>query len=548
MTFLIYLLNTVSQVDSLTALGTAATLLSLYIFYITYFYPNYLSPLRHIPSPPTISKSNPYGLPFLGNTIDLVKEGAEVVRARWIDEFGGIVRYRELFGQESILLSDPKAIHQVLTKNSYDYIRPPRLARFLEPITGKENVFLAEGDVHKKLRKIIAPAFSHRNIKDMLPSIVGPCARLGEIWEKRASNPGSKEVEFDIMEDLSRATLDILGFAGFGHDFQSLTNSTSELGVSFENISVLDTPTRKVLRSLIPYYLNIPLKENRAMVHNLKVMERATTHMVDEKIAQARSIKSKGDARRDLLSVLICANKNSDVAQDRRLSYQELQDQVRIFMVAGHETTASAITWMLYALSINQDAQRRLRNELLQTFGRPCHSSSRPLTYDEINSLPFLNACVKELLRCYPPVASSSRVATKDDVILGFEIPKGTTVRLSLRAIQRLKSVWGEDAGIFKPERWLNPELVMKENPELAGRTTFVTPEMNEAYLPFLIGPRTCPGSKLALLELKILLYYLLINLDYSPSPQFKFVAKTVLAYRPDPGMRLTVKMCQRHQ
>ncbi|KAF9558307.1 hypothetical protein EC968_007189 [Mortierella alpina] len=347
------------------------------------------------------------------------------------------------------------------------------------------------------------------------------------------------------MEDLNRAALDILGLASFGHDFQSLTNSTSELGVSFKNISGLDTPTQKVLRTLIPYYLNLPFKDNKAMVYNLKVMERAASQMIDEKIAQDRSIKSEGDARRDLLSVLIRANRSSDVAQDGKLSYQELQDQVKIFMVAGHETTATAITWMLYALSINQDAQRRLRNELLQTFGRPRHSSCKPLTYDEINALPFLNACVKELLRCYPPVAASSRVATKDDMLLGYMVPKGTTVRLPLRAIQRLKSVWGEDADVFKPERWLDTELVKEEIPELTSRTTFVAPEMNWAYLPFLIGPRTCPGSRLALLELKILLYYLLVNLEYHPSPGFKFVTKTVFAYRPDPGMRLTVKVCQ---
>lgn len=214
MAFLIYLLNTVSQVDSLTALGTTVILLSSIIFYITYFYPNYLSPLRHIPGPPNTSKSNPYGLPFLGNTIDLIKDGAEVVHERWIDEYGGIVRFRELFGQESILLSDSKAFHHVLSKNSYNYIRSPKLTRFLEPITGKENVFLAEGDVHKNMRKMIAPPFSHKNIKDMLPLIVGSCALLGEIWEKRANVTESKEIEFDIMEDLNRVTLDVLGHAG----------------------------------------------------------------------------------------------------------------------------------------------------------------------------------------------------------------------------------------------------------------------------------------------------------------------------------------------
>ncbi|KAG0043828.1 hypothetical protein BGZ83_010993 [Gryganskiella cystojenkinii] len=536
------LLGTVAKVDVFTTLGTVVALLSSYVFYNTYFYPTFLSPLRRIPGPPNKSKFNPYRLPFLGNFIDILKDKPGVAQGRWIQEYGGIVRYHDLFGRLSILLADPSAIHHVFNQNAYGYKRPPRFVRMMAAVIGTQNVFLAEGDVHKRQRKMVVPPFGHKHIKEMLPLMDGPSQILSGIWQKLVNDSETGEVEFNIMTDLSHVTLDMIGLAGFGYDFQSLTNPTNVMGMAYKELFDHTSPILQILRTISPMFGKIPIRPNQHHKHAVSLMNRATKRMIDEKIAHARSVKAEDDVGLDLMSVMVRANEHSDLPESEKMSTRELQDQILTFLAAGHETTALSTTWILHALSIDQKAQRRLRNELFQAFGSPGHKDSKPLTYDGIHALPYLNACVKEILRCHPPVPATSRVAARDDEILGYFIPEGTTVIMPLIAIHRMKSVWGEDADEFKPERWMDPETVAKEDPELASRTKFVTPEMTWAYQPFITGPRNCPGTKFALLEFKVLLYHLLINLEYHPAPGFKFVGKAMITYRPYPGMRLLIK------
>jgi cytochrome P450 len=212
------------------------------------------------------------------------------------------------------------------------------------------------------------------------------------------------------------------------------------------------------------------------------------------------------------------------------------------FLAAGHETTSVTVTWMLYVFSIYPEVQKKVRQEMLEHIGRPTETNRCPLAYDTLNGLPYLNACVKELLRFIPPVPTTSRVAAEDDSILGYDIPKGTQVFLSPAALHKLKSVYGEDAEEFKPERWMDPTTLTEEQ---RGSTKFVTSDMSWAYVPFLTGPRNCIGSKFATIETKIILYYLLINLDYAPVPGFKFKKSSRITWRPFPGMRLIVKRFQ---
>lgn len=213
-------------------------------------------------------------------------------------------------------------------------------------------------------------------------------------------------------------------------------------------------------------------------------------------------------------------------------------------MAAGHETTSTTVTWMLHVFSTHPEVQRKARQELLDHIGLPTTSETNncPLSYDTLNALPYLGACVKELLRFIPPVPTTSRVAAQDDTILGYDIPKGTQIILSAAALHKLKSVYGDDADEFKPERWMDPSLFSEEEKE---SIKFVTPDMTWAYVPFLTGPRNCIGSKFATIETKILLYYLLINLEYAPVPGFKFSKSPRVTMKPYPGMRLIVKRVQ---
>ncbi|KAG0081981.1 hypothetical protein BGZ92_011946 [Podila epicladia] len=469
------------QVDPLAVWGTLVALFTSYAFYKTYFQPTYLSPLRHIPGPPNVSKYNPYRLPFVGNFLDILQEEAGVPHRRWIEQYGGIVVYRGLFNSLRVIIADPKAISHVFSTNSYQYRKSDRVVKILSQVIG-HGVLLAEGDAHRKQRKMLNPAFSHKHIKEMVPTMSRPAATLAKIWEGRVDSSEKQQTEFDITGDLGRATLDIIGLSGFGYDFQALTVPNNELSRAYRELFDTSSNLVQILRMMVPFYIDIPFKHNRVRKQAIRTIDR---------------------------------------------------------------TTSVTVTWMLHIFSIYPDVQTKVRNEMLAHIGRPSsEDGSHPgLTYDALASLPYLGACVKELLRYIPPVPTTSRVAAMDDTILGYDIPKGTQVFMSPAALHKLKSIYGEDAEEFKPERWLDRDTATAiSGEEVAAKTTYVTAEMNWAYQPFLSGPRNCIGSKFALIETKILLYYLLLNLEYHPAPGFTFKKAARVTWRPMPGMKLLVK------
>ncbi|KAF9194121.1 hypothetical protein BGZ51_001100 [Haplosporangium sp. Z 767] len=517
-------LLSVVRVDPYTTIGTLIALFSSYLFYKAYLLPNFLSPLRHIPGPPNESKYNKYRLPFLGNYLDILAEEAGVPHRRWIEQYGSIICYRGLLNNQRVLIADPKAIQHVFSTHSYRYTKPSRVRRLLSEVTGN-GVLVAEGDVHKKQRKMLNPAFGHKHIKEMVPIMAIPAAKLGRLWEERVDQSDNKSVEFDITTDLSNATLDIIGIAG-NSAYRELFGSSSII--------------IQLFRLFIPAYMNIPFAHNRRRWHSVQAIERVSSRLIAEKRAQANAETPVGPDEKegkDLMSILIRGNEQVGSLEDGKLTDRELKDQILTFLAAGHETTSVTVTWMLHIFSIYPDVQKRVRNELLSALGRP--SDDKMLSYDELNALPYLNACVKELLRFIPPVPTTTRVASQDDTILGYDIPKGTQIFLSPAVLHKLKSVFGEDADEFKPERWMDPATVPEE---IKAKTKFVTPDMSWAYSPFLSGPRNCIGSKFALIETKILVYYLLANLEYHPAPGFTFKKVSRVTWRPTPGMRLIVK------
>ncbi|KAK3831646.1 MAG: cytochrome P450 [Linnemannia elongata] len=529
----------VRSIDPITAISTLFALLSSLLFYKAYLLPNFLSPLRHIPGPPNKSKYNKYNLPFLGNFPDIIKEEAGIPHRQWIEQYGGIVCYRGLFNNRRILLADPKAIQHVFSTNSYKYPKPSNLVRLLGKVIG-HGVLLAEGDVHRKQRKMLNPAFSHKHIKDMVHIMAGPAETLGRQWEEHVERSGEKPFELDITADLGSCTLDIIGLSGFGYDFQAMTNPDNEMSLAYRELFYKETTSTQFLRVFIPYYADLPTQANLDRKKAIETIDRVTMRIINEKRALANAKNhDEDDSSKDLMSILIRGNEQVGSLEDGKLTDTELKDQIMTFLAAGHETTSVTVTWMLHVFSIYPEVQRKVRQEMLQYIGRPTDANRCPLTYDTLNTLPYLSACVKELLRFIPPVPTTSRVAAEDDTILGYDIPKGTQVFLSPAALHKLKSVFGEDAEEFKPERWMDPSTLTEEQRQ---STKFVTSEMSWAYVPFLTGPRNCIGSKFATMETKIILYYLLINLEYAPVPGFKFKKASRITWRPFPGMRLIVK------
>ncbi|KAF9130829.1 hypothetical protein BGW39_002583 [Mortierella sp. 14UC] len=524
------------SVDLVTAIGTLLALLASYVFYQTCIYPAYVSPLRHIPGPPNKSKHNKYHVPLMGLFLDFLYEDISEPYCRWTQKYGGIVCYPSIFNTRNVLISDPKVIHHVFNTNGYQYPKLDRVIRLMSTCTGLGLLFV-EGDVHKRQRKMLNPAYHRRNIKEMVSTMEAPANNLGRMWERLADESKNNSIELDVARGLSNCTLDIIGLAGFGYDFQALTAPGNELVKAYRKLFRNGGMLNQILRNVFPCYSLVPSKNNRERQHAVSTVEKVITQIVRDRRAEINA-KQAGEAdAKDLMSILIKANDMVDSQDPDKLADSELRAQIMSFMAAGHETTSVALTWMLHALSTHPEVQRKLRKEMLDHIGLP--SNKAPLSYDAINALPYLNACVKEILRVVPPVHTTSRVATQDDTILGYDIPKGTLIYLSIRAVQLNKDVFGEDAEEFKPERWLDPSTLTEHE---RGSTKFVTSDMTWAYLPFLSGPRNCIGSKFALIEMKVVLYHALINLEFIPVPGFKFKKSKSVTCRAVPGMNLTIR------
>jgi len=234
----------------------------------------------------------------------------------------------------------------------------------------------------------------------------------------------------------------------------------------------------------------------------------------DSKAAVAASEKAgeKDSVRgHDLLSLLVRANTATDLSDSQRMSDEDVLAQVPTFLVAGHETTSTATTWALFALTQNPDVQTKLRDELLKV------STDNP-SMDELSALSYLDAVVRETLRVHSPVPSTIRVAMEDDVIPlntpfvdkngqtqhGIKVSKGDTIFVPILAINRAKHIWGEDAAIFRPERWESVPESANSIPGVWGN-----------QLSFLGGPRACIGYRFSIIEMKALLFTLIRAFEF---------------------------------
>ena len=227
----------------------------------------------------------------------------------------------------------------------------------------------------------------------------------------------------------------------------------------------------------------ISIKRNDDFEAASQVIKKTCYSLVQqEKSKLAR--KNEGISR-NILSVAIESGGFTD---------EGLVNQLMTFLIAGHETTASALSFAVCMLCKHPEMQTRLRNEVRSLLPDP-RSPTSSISSTDIDSLPYLNAVCNEVLRLYSPVPLTVRVAAQDTTLVGHLIPKGTTIFISPWATNASKDFWGEDAANFNPDRWLGD-----------GKANTGGIESNYAFLTFLHGPRSCIGQSFAKGELACLL------------------------------------------
>ncbi|KAG7292359.1 hypothetical protein NEMBOFW57_002394 [Staphylotrichum longicolle] len=418
----------------------------------------------------------------------------------WINSIpnNGLIRYLGPFNQERVMLTSPKALSEVLVLKNYDFIKPAAIRYSLGRILGV-GILLAEGDEHKMQRKNLLPAFAFRHIKDLYSvfwakSRDGVEAMKEQILKDAAQGPDPEKrtAVFEAGNWASRITLDIIGVAGLGRDFDAIRNPDNQLTEAYARIF---KPSRQArILQLLGMFLHprlvalIPVKRNEDLGASARMIRAECAKMIQEKKLKLAN-KELNDV--DILSVAMESGGFSD---------ENLVDQLMTFLAAGHETTASAMTWAVYLLAKYPKIQERLRAEVREHLP-PISSTDEGSTVSsvDIDRMPYLNAVCNEVLRYLSPVPLTFRIAASDTTILGQRIPKGTQIMLVPWAVNKSEAMWGDDALTFDPERWL-PKSDGDKHAASGGATN------NFAFMTFLHGPRSCIGQAFAKAEFACLL------------------------------------------
>jgi cytochrome P450 len=516
---LVYLAPTYSVGGSFTL--TAASIFCLqwlvYGIYAVIIYPRFLSPLRHLPEPPGNSFFN-------GQWSVLIKEPSGLPMRRWINEIpnNGLIRYKHLFNRDRVLVTSPKGLAEVLTTKSYDFVKPDFMRIGIGQILGV-GVLLAEGDEHKMQRKGLMPAFNFRHIKELYPIFWSKSVEM--VQGIQASLPATTPASLEVGEWASRATLDIIGVAGMGQDFNSIANPDTELNRVYRTIF---QPSKSaqflgLLQFFIPHWIirSLPVKRNDDVRAAAGVARETSRRLIQEKKLAMASNKSLPP---DIISVALSSGYFTD---------EKLVDNMMTFLAAGHETTASAFTWAIYLMCQSPPVQTKLREEVRSHISSL--TTDEKITSEIIDNMPYLHAVCNEVLRIYSPVPLTLRDTAKATTILGQYIPKGTKVVLAPWAVNYSTELWGPDAAEFKPERWMAP-----------GQANAGGAESNYAFLTFLHGPRSCIGSKFAVAELACLLAAFVGVYEFEKTdPNEKIEIKGGVTARPRDGMNINVKLVE---
>ncbi|KAF7792239.1 hypothetical protein EIP86_003275 [Pleurotus ostreatoroseus] len=505
------------------------------------------SPLRRLPGPPSDSL-------FFGNFNTVAKQENAVLE-EWLADYGDTIAYPDLFGRRRLLTLDTRALNHILT-HSVEFQKPEQGRYHLAKTVGP-GVLVAEGEQHRLQRRVLNPAFGPAQIRELTYIFLEKSIELRNVIASQVANNGGT-LRLDVLSWLSKTTLDIIGLAGFNYDFNSLDpdGQVNELNEAFGTVfsSANDSRLFAVLQAVIPPLRLLRTKRAKRAAQSQAVMRRIGLQLIAEKKAailgektsEKQGVERKDVQGRDLLSLLIKANMAVDIPENQRLSDEEVLAQVPTFIVAGHETTSTATTWCLFALSKAPEAQRKLREELLSV---PTDAPSM----DELMALPYLDMVVKETLRVHSPVPATSRVSTKYDQIplskpftdrngeVHDSIPYSDLILVPILILNRSKALWGEDALEFKPERWEHPPETITSIPGVWGHV-----------LSFLGGPRSCIGYRFSLVEMKALLFTLVRSFEFNlavpaadVTSRQRIVQRPIIRSEPEKGsqMPLIVKL-----
>lgn len=401
-------------------------------------------------------------------------------------------------GKRWHMLMDPDGLRQVLRDRLEDYPKSLVTKLILEPAIG-DSLFVAEGANWLWQRRTAAPVFSQRHVAALAPVMTSAAERAAGRIGALAGTGRAMNLFDEMVTTTFEVISDVTLSGGEGFDRDSVHRAIEQYIAQTARVSLLD-----ILGA--PAWMPRP---NRLVTG---AAMRQTKRYADIAIDRRRQDGARPVP--DLLDLLLAGE---DPKTGRRMTTSELRDNLLTFIVAGHETTALALSWALYLCAFDPGVQARARAEAQAALG------DRAATAADLPALPLVRAIVDEALRLYPPAAFLSRTAQAEDTLCGREILPGDTVILPIYALHRHKALW-EAPDQFHPDRFIGGKTVQRY-----------------AYLPFGDGPRICIGASFALQEAVIILATLLARFRFGAVPGKSPRPVMILTLRPEGGIWLTV-------
>ena len=390
------------------------------------------------------------------------------------------------------MLADPAGMRRVLLDNVGNYPKSEIMKRMLRPAIG-ESLFNAEGAEWKWQRQAVAPVFTQRNVRQLAPAMTATALRAVTRLENRG--------RVELVSEMLKATFDVIcdvALSGREHfDARKFSDAITQYFQTAGRPSLLD-------------FLGVPQWWPRPQL----LMARHAVQTMHRMVAQAIAARRPGGD--DLLDHMLAA---SDPETGRRMTPENLIHNMQFFIVAGHETTALAISWALYLLANLPELQERARSEVRARL------AGRPAGPDDIAAMPYVEQVLDEAMRLYPPVGLLARNIVKEDELCGRLMRPGDILFLPIWALHR-HELWWERPNEFDPERFSAKAR--------AGRDKF-------QYLPFGAGPRACVGANFAMMQAQIILATLLQHYRFCPSTPGPTPVMS-MTVRPEPGVFLMVE------
>ena len=407
----------------------------------------------------------------------------------------------------SYLVSDPVAVRRVLVDRSRSYDKATVQYRSLSLVTG-EGLLTTSGDIWRRQRRMVQPAFHRASLEAVVGHAAGATEELLARW-----GDTSRGAVIDIDEAMMRVALETVAASLFGTDLSADADRLAR--ATLEALDVV------VSSAQMPIRLPAWAPSQRALRRATRELDEAVHRMVQRRLAEPEPRVDQSDrvgsaGPPDLLGMLVAA-----LNGDEPIPLREVRDELVSFMVAGHETAASAITWALWLLAGDALAQQLAIDEVNGVLG------DRRIQVDDLPRLPYLRAVIDEAMRLYPPVWLVTRRAMEPDVLGGREIPAESLVIMTPYLAQRDPDVW-PDPDRFDPGRFLG-----EQRGGAAG---------DAAYWPFGLGPRMCIGKDFAYLEATAVLASLLQRIRVSRVPgQPERRAVPLVTLRPQDALPLVV-------